>query len=164
MSNDFSIDVDDAVVRERIKELQDDWGRGATYVVESAADYSIQIEFGRGPVEAQDAEALRFENEDGEVIYRTSVSGHPPYPFFRPAIREFKANPEAFILKNTELSALDGISSASEMIRTVSYALESQMKRNANANQSGRSPGTHPEHPVVQTGNLVARISAKRVG
>lgn len=40
---------------------------------------------------------------------------------------------------------------------------EAQMKKNANANRSGRSPGTHPDHPVPDTGNLVARIQARRI-
>jgi hypothetical protein len=160
----FNIDLEDTAIRERVRELKDDYSTAGTFVVESGAEYSVAIEMGRGPVEAQDADALQFEDQDGNTIYRASVDGHQPYPFFRPAIREFKANPEAFILKNTELNALDGVDSADEMVRTVAFALEAQMKRNANANQGNRSPGTHPDHPVVQTGNLVARISATRIG
>jgi hypothetical protein len=160
----FDLDFDASKVRARLRELKDEWGDGnAEFIVESGADYSVQIEFGRGPIEAQDAEALRFENEDGEVIYRTSVSGHPPYPFFRPAIRELEANPEAFIFKNTQLDTLDGIDSANEAVEIVARSLESQMKTNANANAPDRSPGTHPNHPQVDTGNLRARIVARRV-
>lgn len=159
----FDLDLDDTAVRERIRDLKDKYSRGAEFVVESGADYSIHLETGRGPIEADDADALRFENEDGEVIYRTSVSGHPPYPFFMPAIRELEANPEAFILKNTELNGLDGIDSADEAVKTVAFALSNQMKKNANANRSGRSPGTHPDHPVPDTGNLVASIQATRI-
>lgn len=160
---EFSIDLDTAAVRERLDQLRDDWEGVAEFIVSSGAEYSLAIEMGRGPVEAQDAEALRFENEDGEIIYRTSVSGHPPYPFFRPAIRELEANPEAFILKNTELDALDGIDSANEAVEIVARSLEAQMKRNATANAPNRSPGTHPNHPQVDTGNLRARIVARRV-
>jgi hypothetical protein len=116
------------------------------------------LEFGRGPIEADSADALKFENEDGETIYRASVSGHPPYPFFFPAIRQFQANPEATIFLNTELNSLDEVRTTEELVEVCANAIQSQMRKNANANRSGRSPGTHPDHPQVDTGNLVARI------
>jgi hypothetical protein len=161
--SDFSIDIDDFNVRESLDDLADDWSDAGGFVVGTNVRYAVHIEFGRGPIEAQDADALRFENEDGDVIYRTRVSGHPPYPFFRPAVRELRANPEAFILKNTQLDAVDGIRSADEAVEIVARALESQIKRNATANAPNRSPGTDPEHPKVQTGNLRASVQAVRV-
>jgi len=88
----------------------------------------------------------------------------PPYPFFRPAIREFKANPEAFLLKNTGLNSVADISDADELVESVALALERQITINATASASGRSPGTDAEHPMVESGNLRARISAQRVG
>jgi hypothetical protein len=160
---DFDIDLDDASVRQNLQELKQQYETEPIWVVESGAEYSIYLEFGRGPVEAQQADALRFEDEDGNIIYRTRVEGHPPYPFFGPAIREFEANPESFLLDNTELGSLDEISSTEELVKNVAQSLEAQMKRNATANAPNRSPGTHPNHPQVQSGNLRARISARRV-
>jgi len=144
-------------VLESINDLQDKYGEASARIVNSGADYSAILEFGRGPIEA-DGEALRFENEDGDVIYRTSVSGHPPYPFFIPAVREFEANPETFILKNSALDSMDAIESTDDAVEAIAASLQAQMRKNANANRSGRSPGTHPDHPKVDTGNLVARI------
>lgn len=100
----------------------------------------------------------------------------PPYPFFQPAIREFRADPEAFIFKNSELGSIDEINSTDELIRTIAFSLENQMKKNVTAQGSlDRSPGTDPEHPrsgfvgmfdgrmVRNTGNLRASISAVKV-
>lgn len=141
-----------------IQDLERRFADDASRIVTSGAEYSIVLEFGRGPIEADSADALQFENEDGETIYRTDVSGHPPYPFFFPAIREFEANPESFLLKNSELDGFGSIRSTEDLVESIATALQNQMRKNANANRSGRSPGTHPEHPVVDTGNLVARI------
>lgn len=152
-----------ADLRESFNDLEDKYGEASTRIVTSGAEYSIHLEYGRGPIEADDGEALRFTDEDGNVIYRTRVSGHPPYPFFYPAVAEYRANPETFLLKNTELSGLDAIQSTDDLIESVASALQQQMRRNANANRSGRSPGTHPEHPKVDTGNLVARITVVEV-
>jgi len=149
---------------EEFEQLREDWSDAPTFIVESGAEYSVILEFGRGPVEAKDADALRFEDENGDIIYRTSVSGHPPYPFFVPAIREFEASPQSFLLKNTEFDAITDIESVDELLVSIASALSTQMKRNATAQASGRSPGTHPNHPQVQTGNLRARIKFRRVG
>ncbi len=70
-------------VLESINDLQDKYGEASARIVNSGADYSAILEFGRGPIEA-DGEALRFENEDGDVIYRTSVSGHTPVSVLYP--------------------------------------------------------------------------------
>jgi len=141
-----------------IERLKQKYGEASARIVNSGAEYSAILEFGRGPVEADSAQALQFQDEDGNTIYRTEVSGHPPYPFFYPAVREFEANPESFILGNSALDSLDAIESTDDAVEAIANALQSQMRRNANANRTGRSPGTHPEHPVTDTGNLVARI------
>jgi hypothetical protein len=159
----FDLDIDEAAVRDRIRDLKDTYSDRVEFVVGPNAEYAVHLEFGRGPVEAQDADALRFENEDGEVIYRARVSGHPPYPFVRPAVRELEAAPEAFLVKNTELDGVGDIDSTEELVESYAFALESQISKNANANRSGRSPGTHPDHPVTDTGTLVASIQAVRV-
>lgn len=160
----LDLDMDGfADLREKFGDLEDRYGEASSRLVVSNAEYSIHLEYGRGPIEADEGSALRFKNEDGEVIYRTSVSGHPPYPFFYPAVREFQANPEAFILKNSALNSLEAIESTEDAVESIATSLQAQMRKNANANRSGRSPGTHPDHPVVQTGNLTARITVVEV-
>jgi len=135
---DFGIDVDDTAVKAALKELKEDFSDSPVYIVSADAEYAIYVEMGTRDM--------------------------PPYPFFRPALREFKANPETFLIKNTELGGLGDIESTEELVETVALALEAQIKVNATAQAPDRSPGTAPEHPQVQTGNLRARISAKRVG
>lgn len=162
MRIDFELDGMQSL-REDLRDLEERYGEASARVVNSGAEYSVQLEYGRGPIEAKSADALRFENDDGEVIYRTSVSGHPPYPFFYPAVREFQAAPEAFILRNSGLDSLEALQSTDDLVEAIASALQSQMRANANANRSGRSPGTHPEHPEVQTGNLVAQIQVFEV-
>lgn len=157
---DISLELDGIQdVRESLRDLEDKYGEASARLVTSGAEYSIHLEYGRGPVEADDGEALRFENEDGEVIYRTRVEGHRPYPFFYPAVRELQADSEAFILKNTDLDALADVESTDDLVESIASALQKQMRKNANANRTGRSPGTHPDHPVAQSGNLIARIT-----
>jgi hypothetical protein len=87
----------------------------------------------------------------------------PPYPFFRPAIRELEADPEGFILDNSGYSSIEEIPSADQIIEAVAFGLERQIKQNATAAAGDRSPGTHPDHPKVQSGNLRASISATRI-
>ena len=48
-------------------------------------DYARYVEYGRGPVVATEADALRFEI-DGRVFFRKSVGPAPAQPFLRPAI------------------------------------------------------------------------------
>jgi hypothetical protein len=162
---DFSLDFEGmATLQEQIGDLKDDYGEANTRVVYSGASYSIHIEMGRGPVEPDSADALRFEDEDGNIIYRASAEGHPPYPFFWPAVREFEANPESFILRNSDVQSLNAAESANDLVEIVADSLQSQMRKNANANRPAhRSPGTHPEHPVAQSGNLIARIQVQEV-
>jgi len=134
----FDIDVTGiASLRENIDDLEDDFESDAIYITESGASYSVFLEFG---------------TED-----------MPPYPFFRPALREFRANPEAFLLDNTEYGGLAEIDDTDELVQAVAFALESQIKTNATAASGGRSPGVDADHPQVQTGNLRANIRARRI-
>jgi HK97 gp10 family phage protein len=57
--------------------------------VVAATDYAKAVEFGRGPIVAEEGSALRFEI-DGELLFRKSVSGAPPQPYMRPALRQHK--------------------------------------------------------------------------
>jgi len=109
----------------------------AVFRVSSGAEYSVFLEFG--------------------------TEHMPPYPFFRPALREFRANPEAFLLRNTQFSDLGEIKDGDELVEAIALALESQIKTNATASATDRSPGTDADHPQVQTGNLRAGIKARRV-
>lgn len=123
---------------------------------------------------ALDALSLSF---DDDVMYVTGTNveyavhleagtrGHPPYPFVRPAVSEFKANPERFIGKNADIGIAEAAMRGEEaLVKTVALAFESQIKRNVTAAGGGpRSPGTDPEHPRRQTGNLAASIRAVRI-
>jgi len=107
-----------------------------TFKVGAGAEYAVFLEFG---------------TED-----------MPPYPFFRPALREFKANPRAFVADNAGIT-VDNIETGEGLVEAVAIALENQITTNANANRTGRSPGTDSDHPVVDTGNLVNSIQAQRI-
>ena len=161
---DFDLDVSGLQdVAESINDLEGQWSDAPTYQVGTDAEYAVSLEFGCGPIRADDG-YLRFE-VDGETIFRKEVSGHPPYPFFRPALREFEANPKSFIIDNTGWNSIREIPNVNQLVRAAAVALETQITNNASA-QSGndRSPGTHPNHPKRDTGNLAASISFTRVG
>jgi len=133
----FDLDLDAASVRERLRDLKDDYADKPVWEIEAGAEYSVYIEYGTRHM--------------------------PPYPFVRPAVKEFEANPESFLVDKTELSGIDEISSTEEMVRNVALALEKQIKINATAAAGDRSAGTHPDHPKVQTGNLRASVKARRI-
>lgn len=125
-------------LRERLAELEDDVESDAVYVVGDNTSYGVHLEQG--------------------------TEFFPPYPWFRPAIREFQANPEGFIRDNTGYSSIDEIPTADALVEAVAHALQSQMEANVSAaSASDRSPGVHPEHPQVDTGALKASINATRV-
>lgn len=132
----FDIDLDDTAVRQRVRELKDDYADNPVFSVGTNVEYAVYLEFGTRDM--------------------------PPYPFFRPAVWELKANPEAFLSKHTD-SAISDIDSTDEMVQTVALALERAITQNANANAPDRSPGTHPDHPEIDTGTLVNSIQAKRI-
>lgn len=159
----FSFDLDDTAVQQRVNELKEDYTGTVEWAVGTDREYGRILEFGRGPIEADDAEALQFEI-DGETVFAQSVSGHPPYPWFEPAVREFERNPRGFIFDNTDFNSLSEIESVEELVRTVAIGLENQMTDNVSADSAtDRSPGTHPEHPKRDTGTLAASIQAIRV-
>jgi len=88
----------------------------------------------------------------------------PPYPWFRPAIREFQANPQPFVLANTRFNSFEEIPDGDTLVKAVATALENKMTDNVNAQKANaRSPGTDPEHPKRDIGNLTASIQAVRV-
>lgn len=132
----FDLDIDDSQVRASLEELED---RGTTtreYVVGTDVEYAVYLEFG-----------TRYM---------------PPYSFFRPALRELEANPDAFIDRHSS-TTVDEIETADGLVKALALALERAITQNATANASGRSPGVNPEHPQVQTGTLRNSIEAQRI-
>lgn len=90
----------------------------------------------------------------------------PPYPWFRPAIRELEANSRDFV-GSSDAVDLDGIEDARNagvIVKAVAASLARQMERNVSADSAaGRSPGTNPEHPKRDTGTLVNSIGFSRI-
>mgnify|MGYP000155525324 CR=1 FL=1 len=161
---DFELDLSGfASLQDEFEDLKDGWEDSPVYKVGSNAEYAAILEFGRGPIRADEG-YLRFE-VDGEVIYRKEVSGHPPYPWFRPAIRAFRARPKGFITDNTDFNSIQEIPDVDTLVLAIATALENQMTKNVSANSaSDRSSGTVSDHPVRQSGNLAASISFTKVG
>jgi len=90
----------------------------------------------------------------------------PPYPWFRPAVREFKANPKSFVDTSPAvgLSSLNDAPNMETVLKAVAASLANQMERNVTATESAnRSPGTNPDHPKRETGNLVGDIGFERL-
>jgi hypothetical protein len=134
----FDIELDSASVRESLNDLVDEWDTDAVYVTGTNVEYAVYLEFGTRKM--------------------------PPYPFFRPAIVQFKADPEGFLTGNTAFSSVREIPNGDQLVRALATAFENQITANASA-LSGldRSPGVDPDHPKRVTGNLAASISAQRV-
>lgn len=125
-------------VQRELESLRDDYASEPVYVVGDSTEYGIYLEFGTRDM--------------------------PPYPWFRPAIRELKANPKQFIVRNSNFNNFGEIESTKQLVEATAFALEAQMKKNVTAQGSvSRSPGTKPDHPKVQTGNLRDSISAVRI-
>jgi len=162
--SDFELELNGNInLQETFEDIEANWSETPTYKVGTNAEYAVHLEFGRGPIRAEGDGYLKFEI-DGETLFRKEVSGHPPYPFFRPAIREFQANPRPFVLDNTGFSSFEEIQSGKMLVKAVASALTKQMENNASAQSSSdRSPGTKAGHPKRDTGNLVASINFERV-
>lgn len=122
---------------EELREQYD--GDGVTYVVGTTVEYGVYLEFG---------------TED-----------MPSYEWFRPAVREFKRDPEGFIEDTTGYTSIDEIPNTQSLIEAISTGLANRMTDNVNAQDASadRSPGTDPEHPKRDTGNLTASIQAVRI-
>lgn len=150
-------------LREEFERFEDRWDDAPEYVVGTNVEYGPILEFGRGPVTPDTADALKFE-AGGETVYAKRVSGHPPYPWFRPAVREFKRNPEGFVRDTTGYDSFEEIPNIEALVQAVASGLANRMKDNTNAEGgTDRSPGTHPDHPKRDTGNLSASIGFSKV-
>lgn len=130
-----------------LRQERQQWSGGPRWVVGTAVEYAIYLEFGRGRVTADDGEALRFEDEDGDVIYRQSVGPMDPKPFFRPAVAAYQANLAAAIDSDTE-TTFEEIDSIDELVRTIALGLERRIKRIITAKG------------LVDTGTLRASVMA----
>lgn len=134
----FSIDLDLSGVRRELENLEDQWESDRVYTVGTNVEYAIYLEMGTRKM--------------------------PPYPFFRPAIVQFEADPEGFITGNTAFSSVQEIPNADTLVKATATAFENQITANASA-LSGldRSPGVHPDHPKRVTGTLANSIQAERI-
>jgi len=134
----LDIDVSGIIdVSETIEDLKPQVGETEVWRVKVGAPYGIYLERG--------------------------TRHHPPYPFFKPAIRQFQATPRTFVFKNLgrDINRMDDVS---DVVEAVAEALALQMRINVAAQRlSGRSPGTHPAHPQIRTGQLQDSISATRI-
>lgn len=99
-----SIDVDvhglEALFDE-LDDLEDAWADDQRWVVGTAVEYSIYLEFGTSKMD--------------------------PKPFFRPALQEARRDIEGFIRDNTN-TVVSEIGSADELVRTIAFALERRVK------------------------------------
>jgi len=90
------------------------------------------------------------------VYLETGTKDMPPYPWFRPAI--------IHVMRARGDAIADSVDTADELVKELAKEMMNQMKENVNAGEAAdRSPGTDPEHPKVQLGNLRASITARRI-
>jgi hypothetical protein len=82
--------------------LEEQWTDGLPWLVGTAVEYSIYLEFG--------------------------TSDMNPKPFVRPALLVYRANLEAAIATDTQ-TTLEEIGSADELVRTTAFGLERRIKR-----------------------------------
>jgi len=134
----FEIELDTSSVRRQLNDLEEEWESNRVYKVGTNVEYALYVEYGTRHM--------------------------PPYPFFRPALVQFEADPEGFITGNTAFSSMQEIPDADTLVKATATAFENQITKNASALSGGdRSPGVHPDHPKRVTGNLAASISAQRI-
>jgi hypothetical protein len=59
---------------------------------------------------------------------------------------------------------IESMDDVDDVVESVAIALAEKMGINVAAQATGgRSPGTHPLHPKIRTGNLVRSISVSRI-
>lgn len=127
---DIDLDVENHLeVREALADIEDDWSDAPAFEIHNDAEYAPYLEYGTRKM--------------------------PPYPFFRPAINEYMAGPNALVRKQQGVGLSDA-STVDELVYLLTVSLNQQVQANLRADKaSGRSPGTHPDHPQVETGNLL---------
>jgi hypothetical protein len=108
-------------------------------------------------IKQEPAEVVWVVGTDVEyaVYLEFGTRNHPPYPFLFPAARD---------VMNTQGNRIfDEAESLDEAIENIAKAVEKQAKINATAGRGDRSPGTHPDHPKIVSGELRNSIEAERV-
>lgn len=140
-----------------------------------AGDWGMQLSGLANILDAFDALQVSFDGDDTVYVAGTDqeyaihlefgTSKMPSYPFVRPAVDELKRNPETFVAKNTKTTLWEKAEQGMRpLVKTIALSLEAQITKNATAGRSGdRSPGTDPDHPQRQTGDLAGDISTQRV-
>jgi hypothetical protein len=117
---------------EALDDLEDDFsGPTEDWVVGSPQEYAPPLEYGASPHVIEGNPLLYFENEEGQLISKRSVKhpGNDPNPHWRPAVNEVRLKgPLDFIESNSRKRASD-IESTEELIRTLAFALEGNIKR-----------------------------------
>lgn len=86
---------------EDLDRLQERWTGGGSWVVGTAVNYSVFLEFGTSKMD--------------------------PKPFVRPALHEARRSVEGFIRDNTNTTVSE-IDSARELVRVIAFALERRIK------------------------------------
>lgn len=85
--------VDTGTLSRSIEHRQVELG---TYVVGTGIEYADDVEFGTRPhpITPDDADALAFEGEDGDLIFRSRVNhpGTPAQPYLRPALKTHQSD------------------------------------------------------------------------
>jgi len=81
---------------------------GDTQVIDNSKEYAQYVEYGRGPVRAINAKALRFVI-DGKVLFRKSVGPMKAQPFVNESIRA--ASPKFKSIYEKHINALIGAKS-----------------------------------------------------
>jgi len=96
-------------------------------------------------------------NVEYSVYLETGTENMEPYPFLFPAMRDVARSWEKY-------GDVESIDSMEALVKAIAFDIEAQAKKNVRAAAgTGRSPGTHPAHPKVQTGNLIGSIRTERV-
>lgn len=77
-------------LEDSLGQLKNDWaeGREIAWVVGTSMEYAVPVEYGRGPITADDG-YLHF-TVDGKEIFTKSVDAAPAQPYMRPATEQTK--------------------------------------------------------------------------
>jgi len=67
-----------------VRILEEDYGK--SLVVGTDAPYAEFVEFGRGPITAEEGKVLHFFTKDGEEVFTKHVGPTEPQPFLQPAV------------------------------------------------------------------------------
>ena len=100
----FGMEIQGIDTQQReLREERDKWAQpSGTWVVGTAVEYSIYLEYGTSKMD--------------------------PKPFFRPALAAYQANLEAAVAADTE-KTLDQVDGPEELVRTIAFGLERRVKR-----------------------------------